>query len=68
MPVLGTDTTEDFLQAFVDGITDQEWRALQELPPIRRVTELVGTVIELRRLLDRELPTGHPLAAQEVKV
>lgn len=59
-PATSTDT---FLTKFIESISDDEWRVLAELPPLKRVTQLVATVCALRVEFDNELPAYHPLAA-----
>lgn len=54
-------TLDDFIQECVDRITDDEWRILAQLPPVKHVTELLSVVAEIRSAATQELPTDHPL-------
>lgn len=66
-PILGTLAGkktrhhDDFIQKFLATITREEWTVIAQLPPLKRVEQLILFVIAIRRTPKPELPHGHPL-------
>lgn len=59
-------TDREYLDAFINDISPEEWRMLAQLPPVRTVTGLVCLVVALRQAIQEQppaLPADHPLRA-----
>lgn len=54
----------DFLNRFLDTMSDEERRILAQMPPVSRRTQVACIVAELREPRP-ELPEGHPLRRAE---
>jgi len=68
-PILGTlagkktRDHDDFIQKFLATVTREEWIVIAQVPPLKRVEQLILFVIAMRRTPKREVPPGHPLGA-----
>lgn len=62
MPKRCPDTFDEFVEQFVDGITEEEWAHIAQMPPFPRWTVFVAAVVALRAELAWPLADrNHPL-------
>lgn len=56
---------DEFCERFLANVTREEAQILAALPPIKRVTEMISTVVLIRQQPVWELPPTHPLSRGE---